>query len=147
MGVFGREGRRNAPALINRRYGRAAFFWDGRVATLEEQVLKPIEDTNEMDLPVADAASARSCRATLRTTFEALQVSLVEPVAYPPLRVKILSDFSLTFAFDLSTFAFYGGSHPPGAFSVATVRAEQVRVTRRAQRRDEDPVLANACRT
>ena len=55
-GVFGRRGRRNAPALINRGYGRA-FFWDARARTLEEQVLEPIEDPNEMDLPVADAAS------------------------------------------------------------------------------------------
>jgi cytochrome c peroxidase len=54
-GVFGRRGRRNSPALINRGWGKS-FFWDGRVATLEEQVLKPIEDPNEMDLPVADAA-------------------------------------------------------------------------------------------
>ena len=56
VGVFGRVGRRNAPALINRGYGRG-FFWDARIATLEEQVLKPIEDPNEMDLPVADAAA------------------------------------------------------------------------------------------
>ena len=56
VGVFGREGRRNAPAIINRGYGRA-FFSDGRARTLEEQVLKPIEDPNEMDLPVADATS------------------------------------------------------------------------------------------
>lgn len=54
-GVFGRRGRRNAPALINRAWGKA-FFWDARVKTLEEQVLKPIEDPNEMDLPVAEAA-------------------------------------------------------------------------------------------
>lgn len=56
VGVGGREGRRNAPALINRGYGRA-FFWDARITTLEAQVLKPIEDPNEMDLPVADAAA------------------------------------------------------------------------------------------
>lgn len=55
VGVFGRTGRRNAPALINRGYGRA-FFWDARIRTLEEQVLKPIEDPNEMDLPVGEAA-------------------------------------------------------------------------------------------
>jgi cytochrome c peroxidase len=55
-GVFGRRGRRNAPALINRGYGRR-FFWDGRVRTLEEQVLKPISDPNEMDLPLSEAAS------------------------------------------------------------------------------------------
>jgi cytochrome c peroxidase len=56
LGVFERRGRRNAPAIINRAYG-GRFFWDGRVATLEEQVLKPIEDPNEMDLPVAEAAA------------------------------------------------------------------------------------------
>jgi cytochrome c peroxidase len=56
LGVFGRKGRRNSPAIINRGYGRL-FFWDGRVATLEQQVLKPIEDPNEMDLPLAEASS------------------------------------------------------------------------------------------
>ncbi len=56
VGVFGRKGRRNAPAIINRGWGRS-FFWDGRIRTLEEQVVKPIEDPNEMDLPVADAAN------------------------------------------------------------------------------------------
>jgi cytochrome c peroxidase len=53
-GVFGRRGARNAPALINRGWGRS-FFWDGRAAALEDQVLKPIEDPNEMDLPIAVA--------------------------------------------------------------------------------------------
>ncbi len=57
VGVFGRVGRRHAPALINRGYGRS-FFWDGRITTLEEQVLKPIQDPNEMDLTL-DEASAR----------------------------------------------------------------------------------------
>ena len=56
IGVFGRQGRRNAPALINRGYGRA-FFWDARMPTLEEQVLKPIQDPNEMDLTVDEASS------------------------------------------------------------------------------------------
>jgi cytochrome c peroxidase len=54
VGVFRRIGRRNAPALINRGYGRV-FFWDGRAPTLEEQVLKPIQDPNEMDLPLEEA--------------------------------------------------------------------------------------------
>jgi cytochrome c peroxidase len=55
-GVFGRRGRRNAPALVNRGWGRA-FFWDARASTLEQQVLGPIEDPNEMDLPIADASA------------------------------------------------------------------------------------------
>jgi cytochrome c peroxidase len=56
VGVFGREGPRNAPAIVNRGYGRA-FFWDGHVTTLEEQVLQPIENPNEMDMPVGEAAA------------------------------------------------------------------------------------------
>ena len=54
VGVFNRKSRRNAPALINRGWGRA-FFWDGRIQTLEEQVLKPIQDPNEMDMTLAEA--------------------------------------------------------------------------------------------
>lgn len=56
IGVGGRQGRRNAPALINRGYGRT-FFWDGRIASLEEQVLKPIQDPNEMDLTLEEASA------------------------------------------------------------------------------------------
>lgn len=54
--VFGRIGRRNAPAIINRGCGRL-FFWDGRASSLEEQVVKPIEDPNEMDLPLSEASA------------------------------------------------------------------------------------------
>jgi cytochrome c peroxidase len=32
------------------------FFWDGRARSLEEQVLKPIEDENEMGFSVSEAA-------------------------------------------------------------------------------------------
>ena len=55
-GIGGRTGARNTPALVNRGYGRA-FFWDARVRTLEEQVLKPIEAENEMGFSVGDAAA------------------------------------------------------------------------------------------
>jgi cytochrome c peroxidase len=63
MGLGGRQGRRNAPALINRGYGRI-FFWDGRAPTLEEQVLKPIQDPNEMDLSLKEAAARVKLDAT-----------------------------------------------------------------------------------
>jgi cytochrome c peroxidase len=62
-GVLGRTGRRNAPALLNRGYGRL-FFWDGRSRSLEDQVLQPIRDPNEMDLTLADAAARTGVDAT-----------------------------------------------------------------------------------
>jgi cytochrome c peroxidase len=55
VGIGHRQGRRNAPALINRGYGRV-FFWDGRAATLEAQVVQPIEDANELGSSLAAAA-------------------------------------------------------------------------------------------
>jgi cytochrome c peroxidase len=56
IGVFNRIGQRSAPALVNRGYGRA-FFWDGRAATLEEQVLQPIQDRNEMDMTLPEVSA------------------------------------------------------------------------------------------
>lgn len=46
-GVGGRLGRRNAQGITNMA-SREHFFYDGRAATLEQQVLMPIQDTVEM---------------------------------------------------------------------------------------------------
>src|ERR1051326_7687405 len=48
-GVGGAKGTRNAPAIINRGYGRM-FFWDGRAKSLEQQVLEPILSPKELAL-------------------------------------------------------------------------------------------------
>ena len=53
VGVFGRKGTRNVPTLVNSTYG-ASFFWDGRITTLEEQVLQPIQHPNEMDITIGE---------------------------------------------------------------------------------------------
>jgi cytochrome c peroxidase len=70
VGVFGRTGTRNAPALINRGYG-AAFFWDGRAPSLEAQVLDPFDNPDELGIGrdavvaflAADAAYVRAFEA------------------------------------------------------------------------------------
>ena len=48
-GVYGRRGERHPPTLVNRGYGKVQF-WDGRVATLEEQVIMPLTDEKEMGM-------------------------------------------------------------------------------------------------
>jgi cytochrome c peroxidase len=53
IGVKGRVGKRNSMHLLNLVMDRR-FFWDGRAASLEEQVLMPITDENEMDLPLEE---------------------------------------------------------------------------------------------
>jgi cytochrome c peroxidase len=53
VGIGGKAGSRRVPRLINRAYGRS-FFWDGRAVTLEDQMLQPIENPKEMDLPLSE---------------------------------------------------------------------------------------------
>lgn len=47
-GVKGHLSLRNSPSLINVGYQTNGLFWDGRVQELEELVLHPVQDTNEM---------------------------------------------------------------------------------------------------
>jgi cytochrome c peroxidase len=68
VGVFGRVGKRHSPALINRGFGRS-HFWDGRVASLEAQVLQPIVDPNEMDLPLETAVERLAADESYRDAF------------------------------------------------------------------------------
>jgi cytochrome c peroxidase len=59
-GINGRRGSRKAPSIINLAARTIlpdvpedrdqTFFWDGRVSSLEHQVLVPIADRNEMGL-------------------------------------------------------------------------------------------------
>ena len=56
VGVDGRTGDRRVPRIVNRAYGKT-FFWDGRVSQLEEQVVLPIVNPKEMDLPLSEAAA------------------------------------------------------------------------------------------
>lgn len=68
VGVNGRTGPRSVPTLVNRAWGKA-FFWDGRIATLEEQVLHPIVAWLEMDLPVGQAVERLSGRERYGRAF------------------------------------------------------------------------------
>ena len=53
-GIDGHKTLRNTPTLFNRAYGER-FMWDGRAATLESQVLLPIQDPREMGLALDEA--------------------------------------------------------------------------------------------
>jgi len=51
VGVLGQRGKRHAPTLVGRGLGESQF-WDGRATTLEEQVLQPILNPEEMGMSV-----------------------------------------------------------------------------------------------
>lgn len=57
IGIRGRAGQRNAPTILNALYNKTQF-WDGRVATLEQQAALPIINPDEMgSKSVADAVT------------------------------------------------------------------------------------------
>ena len=94
-GVAGALGTRNVPALLNRAWGRS-YFWDGRAATLEDQVLQPIVHPDELAMSSTGiVALARSGRYRDRFA-EAFAASPSTPVGSRFSRPPVVSGFSRT---------------------------------------------------
>ena len=55
-GITGAQGFRNAMAIVNIGWS-TSFFWDGRTASLEEQILEPVSHPDEMALPWDEAVT------------------------------------------------------------------------------------------
>ncbi len=53
-GIGGKLTSRNTPSVLNMK-NRPYYFWDGRATTLEEQALMPIQNPDEMGLPIKEA--------------------------------------------------------------------------------------------
>jgi len=54
VGIEGKLTKRNTPSVLNMK-NRPYYFWDGRAASLEEQCLMPIQNPDEMGLPIDEA--------------------------------------------------------------------------------------------
>jgi len=50
-GVSGNRTRRHAPSLFNLAWSKT-FFWDGRATSLEEQLLGPLSNPDELNMPM-----------------------------------------------------------------------------------------------
>lgn len=71
VGIGGLTGSRRTPSLINRAWGKS-FFWDGRAATLEDQVLQPILNPKEMALTAAEIGSRIQSDARLSAQLKSV---------------------------------------------------------------------------
>ena len=72
VGFAGGLTARHTPALTNARfYRRGRFFWDERAATLEEQVLGPIQSPVEMGLTLENLAAKVAATAYYPPRFRA----------------------------------------------------------------------------
>jgi cytochrome c peroxidase len=70
QGVNGQVGTRNTPSSMNMLM-RERFFFDGRAATLQEQVTQPIHNPIEMALPITNAVQ-RLKNSTYNQWFQAI---------------------------------------------------------------------------
>lgn len=71
VGVRGQISSRRTPPILNRAWGKS-FFWDGRAATLEAQVLQPILNPKEMDLTPAEIAPRVRANTALAVRMKAV---------------------------------------------------------------------------
>lgn len=70
-GYQGQLGKRNSMSLVNLRFNRSGkFFWDERAATLEQQVLMPIEDPLEMGHSLPAVVSLLAADPLYRPLFQ-----------------------------------------------------------------------------
>lgn len=77
-GAEGETGTRNAMPLFNLAWKRS-FFWDGRAATLRQQVLMPVQSTNEM-----------------HETLDRVTAKLAASREYPPLFTRAFGSPEIT---------------------------------------------------
>ncbi|NLF54223.1 MAG: c-type cytochrome [Thauera phenolivorans] len=69
VGVGGAVGEINAPSVLNAALGLAQF-WDGRAATLEEQVAGPIHEPHEMGSSWEEVLARLAADPPLRARFD-----------------------------------------------------------------------------
>lgn len=71
IGVRGQTGQRNTPPLFELQLWQS-FFWDGRSPTLKHQVLEPVHNPVEMDLPISAAVARVAADKHYQQQFQQL---------------------------------------------------------------------------
>lgn len=69
VGIGGKLTSRNTPSVLNMK-NRPYYFWDGRAASLEEQCLIPLQNPDEMGLPVEEAIQRLNASAEYKRLFK-----------------------------------------------------------------------------
>ena len=69
IGIEGKLTKRNTPSVLNMK-NRPYYFWDGRASTLEEQSLMPIQNPDEMGLPVGQAVERLNVSTEYKILFQ-----------------------------------------------------------------------------
>ncbi|MHB8419872.1 MAG: cytochrome-c peroxidase [Myxococcales bacterium] len=121
VGVEGKAGTRNAPSLLDAAFS-APFFWDGRRASLEEQVLDPFVNPREQGLAGHDDLLRRiKADPPAVAAFEAAFPGEPDPATLPHLG-RALAEYVRSLAVGDSPFDRFEYGGETGALGVAQQR-------------------------
>ncbi|NDC42391.1 MAG: cytochrome-c peroxidase [Chitinophagia bacterium] len=127
-GVNGHLGRRNTPSCMNMS-SRDAFFYDGRAATLEDQVHFPVEDKNEMSLPMATVIQRLCADKRYIAYFQEIYHSL--PTATNV--AAAIATYERTLETAHTPFDRYMNNDDSSGMSMAALRGRQLFMSARAK--------------
>lgn len=121
IGVDGLKGSRNTPSAMNQS-GRNFQFWDGRMETLEEQALGPIENPVEMDLPVSVAVEKLNKHSQYRKFF----IKLFGHPADKKSLADAIAAFERTLETSNTAFDNYNSGKDTTQFSASAKRGREI---------------------
>jgi len=120
-GVGNKPGRRNAPSCANMA-DRAHLFYDGRAATLEEQVRFPVEDKNEMSASLAVAVK----RLTQDKQYVAWFKNIYHSAPTEAAIKSAIAEFERTLETGESPFDHYMDDKNAGHISASAIRGREL---------------------
>ncbi|MBK8701387.1 MAG: cytochrome-c peroxidase [Saprospiraceae bacterium] len=126
-GVGGRKGKRNAPSVMNMG-ARSLMFYDGRAKDLEDQVHFPVEDVNEMDFTLEEAAKRLNKDKQYRSWFK----SVYNEKANAANISKAIAAYERTLETSNTLFDNYMNDKQP-AMDEAAIRGREVFMSKKAK--------------
>jgi cytochrome c peroxidase len=127
-GFAGGETARHSMSLANARfYRRGRFFWDERAATLEAQVLEPVQDPVEMGMPLDDLVLKLQAAGYYAPLFAA---AFGTPEITSDRVARALAQFTRSLVSFTSRFdsAFAGGAAQPDLSRLTAQEAQGVQL-------------------
>ena len=121
IGVDGLKGGRNTPSAMNQG-ARNFQFWDGRMETLEEQAVGPIENPVEMDIPLSFAVEKLNKHSQYRKFF-------IKIFGHPADKKSVadaIAAFERTLETNNSAFDHYMNGSDTSKFSISAKRGREI---------------------
>ena len=127
VGVGGKLGKRNTPSVMNMA-SRGLMFYDGRAASLEDQVHFPVEDLNEMAFNLKEGAKRLNKNKQYQSWFK----TVFQEEANPNNIAKAIAAYEETLETSNTLFDNYMKDLKP-SMSESAIRGREVFMSKKAK--------------